>query len=86
MGYNDFESPVIRWTVPLYANLAPLGVSYYSYDFKFVPRERDGLVYGGCIYSSAGLDIHVTLYIEVTNGYVSGITRDIWFPCLRWIR
>ena len=69
---SSINSDVFRWPAPVYANPAPAGSSTYSYDFKITPKSPIGWAWG-CPYSSAGLEIDVILYIEVTNRSVSNI-------------
>lgn len=84
LSYNGLNSPVIRWPAPLYLAYPPSGTSTYSYDFKLVPKLTDGRIEGR-YFISLGMEVNLTLYIEVTNGYVSNIYSYVdstWCPPL----
>ena len=74
LSYSDLESPVRP--APVYAHLAHSGVSYYSYDFKLVPKETDGRI-GGRWFVSLGMEVNLTVTIEVTNGAVSVLSCSV---------
>lgn len=57
----------------------PRGTSRHSYSFTLQPLVSEGVARGRP-FSSAGLEIDVTVYIEVTDGYVSAIYCYVDYP------
>ena len=69
---SDTSSRTYRWPDSVYLANPPEGTSTHSYDFKIRPKLKEGVAEGR-VFSSAGLDIDLTVYIEVTDGSVSAI-------------
>ena len=76
---SDTSSGTYRWPAPVYLANPPRGTSTHSYDFKIRPKLREGLAEGRP-YTSEGLDIDLTVYIEVTDGAVSSIYCWLSYP------
>ena len=76
---SPLSSRTFRWPAPVYSANPPRGTSTHSYSFTLKPKSRDGWA-GGRPYSSDGLEIDVTVYIEVTNGSVSSIYCYVDYP------
>ncbi len=76
---SPLSSFVFRWPDSVYMANPPRGTSTYSYDFELRPKSRDGWVDGRPFFSD-GFEIDVTVYIEVTDGYVSAIYCYVDYP------
>lgn len=76
---SPFSSRTFRWPAPVYLANPPRGTSTHSYDFELRPKSPVGWVEGRP-FGSAGLEIDVTVYIEVTNGVVSSIYCYVDYP------
>ena len=76
---SEFSSDTYRWPASVYLANPPRGTSYHSYDFKLSPKLPVSLA-GGRFYSAEGLDIDVTVYIEVTDGSVFAIYCWVSYP------
>lgn len=73
------SSGTFRWPASVYMLNPPRGTSYHSYSFTLQPLVSEGVARGRP-FSSAGLEIDVTVYIEVTDGAVSSIYCYVDYP------
>ncbi len=76
---SPLSSGTYRWPASVYSANPPRGTSTQSYSFTLRPKSRDGWS-GGRPFSSDGLEIDVTVYIEVTDGSVSAIYCWLSYP------
>ena len=76
---SPLSSGTYRWPASVYLANPPRGTSTHSYSFTLRPKSRDGWS-GGRPFSSDGLEIDVTVYVEVTNGSVSFIYCYVDYP------
>lgn len=76
---SSTRSRTFRWPASVYLANPPRGTSYHSYRFTLEPRLNEGVARGRP-FSSAGLEIDVTVYIEVTDGSVSSIYCYVDYP------
>ena len=67
------ESPIYRWPDSVYMLNPPEGTSTESYSFYVEPTAGAVQFADGTTVSSSGLDIEITVFIEVTDGSVSAI-------------
>ena len=79
LHWSPLSSRRFRWPAPVYLANPPEGTSTHSYSFTLKPRLSEGLAEYRP-FSSAGLEIDVTVYIEVTDGYVSAIYCYVDYP------
>ena len=77
---SSTRSPTYRWPDSVYMLYPPEGTSTESYSFVVDPWSGGTLDAAGNIVSSSGLEIDVTVYIEVTDGSVSAIYCWVSYP------
>ena len=77
---SSMESPIYRWPDSVYLANPPQGTSTESYDFVVSANVGTLGFPDGTSVSSDGLDIDVTVFIEVTDGSVSAIYCWVSYP------
>ena len=77
---SSTRSPTYRWPDSVYMANPPKGTSTHSYSFIVDPFYGATFDVAGNVVSSAGLEIDVTVYIEVTDGSVSSIYCWVSYP------